>query len=311
MNETIYLAGGCFWGLQKYLDDEVDGIISTEVGYANGYFDTVTYREVCETDTGFCEAVKVIYDTDKISLDSLLNEYYYTIDPTSVNRQGNDTGSQYRTGIYYTTDEQKPVIEASLAELQKSYNKKIAVECLPITKFISAELYHQKYLDKNPYGYCHINFDKIRKLKAAIVDPSLYEKKSAKQLKEILSEKEYAVTQNNEDDAPYGKYSSAENRKGIYTDITTGEPLFSSSDKIDGQNGYPCFSKPIDPNVITEIPDFDDEKVKIISRVGKSYLGYYYKNSVYIINGSSMCFVPYENMESEGYGYLLKNLNFC
>ena len=102
MNETIYLAGGCFWGLQKYLDDEVDGITSTKVGYANGYFDTVTYREVCETDTGFCEAVKVIYDTDKISLDSLLNEYYYTIDPTSVNRQGNDTGSQYRTGIYYT-----------------------------------------------------------------------------------------------------------------------------------------------------------------------------------------------------------------
>ncbi len=308
MYETIYLAGGCFWGLQKYMDSEVDGVIQTETGYANGILETVTYSQLCGGGTGFCETVKVVYDTDKISLSDILKEYYYTIDPTSVNRQGNDIGSQYRTGIYYTNDNQREIIENSLKELQNSYKAKIAVECLPLTKFITAENYHQKYLDKNRGGYCHINFDKIKRLKSAVVNPKLYSRKSTDELKKLLTERQYNVTQNNEDEPPYsGLWDNFD--MGIYTDVTTGEPLFSSKDKVDNGSGYPCFKKPIDPNTLIEIPEANDTDIKILSRVGRAYLGRINSKSLYILNSSSLNFIPYENMEKDGYGYL-KSL-FC
>ena len=180
MKREIYLAGGCFWGLQKYIDSEVNGVISTECGYANGRGEKVTYEEVCSQTTGFCETVKVVYDDNKTSLDDILREYFYTIDPTSVNRQGADIGEQYRTGIYYSDANDAPIVRMALSDLQKGYRVRIAVEEGPIEKFIPAEEYHQKYLDKNPGGYCHINFEKIRKLKAAVVDAALYEKPSGK-----------------------------------------------------------------------------------------------------------------------------------
>ena len=180
MKREIYLAGGCFWGLQKYIDSEVNGVISTECGYANGRGEKVTYEEVCSQTTGFCETVKVVYDDNKTSLDDILREYFYTIDPTSVNRQGADIGEQYRTGIYYSDANDAPIVKRALSDLQKGYRIRIAVEEGPIEKFIPAEEYHQKYLDKNPGGYCHINFEKIRKLKAAVVDAARYERPSGK-----------------------------------------------------------------------------------------------------------------------------------
>ena len=156
--KEIYLAGGCFWGLQKFFD-QFEGVISTEVGYANGpeYTDqhTPSYEEVCR-NSGHAETVKVVYDENRLSLPELLRYYFMVIDPVSVNRQGNDRGIQYRTGIYFTETGQlreiRPVYDAE----QEKAGQPLAVELQPIQNFFPAEEYHQKYLEKNPGGYCHI-----------------------------------------------------------------------------------------------------------------------------------------------------------
>lgn len=152
----IYLAGGCFWGTQHYFDC-LPGVVKTEVGYANGRTANPTYEQVKHENTGHAETVKVVYDQEKITLEELLEWYYKVIDPISVNRQGGDVGIQYRTGIYYTDPAQKDVIEGSLAQLQQQYEQPLAVEAQPLENFYTAEEYHQKYLEKNPGGYCHIS----------------------------------------------------------------------------------------------------------------------------------------------------------
>ena len=154
MMSTIYLAGGCFWGLQKFFD-QFDGVIKTEVGYANGPEKAPTYEDVC-ADSGHAETVKIDYDQHFISLEKLLDYYFMVIDPTSVNRQGHDEGIQYRTGIFYTDENQKPVIREVFEREERKAGAKLAVVVEPLRNFYSAEEYHQKYLEKNPGGYCHI-----------------------------------------------------------------------------------------------------------------------------------------------------------
>ena len=155
--KTLYLAGGCFWGCQKYFD-LIPGVIETEVGYANGPTANPTYQEV-KHHAGHAETVRVVFSPAVLPLQSLLDAYFKIIDPTSVNRQGEDEGIQYRTGIYSTDERDLPVIAEALSALQARYDKPLAVECLPLANFYSAEEYHQKYLEKNPNGYCHIHFD--------------------------------------------------------------------------------------------------------------------------------------------------------
>jgi len=164
--KTIYLAGGCFWGMEKYLS-LIQGIVSTSVGYANGRTENPSYEEVCKNDTGHAETVKVAFDPSKISLGFLLELYYDVIDPTSLNRQGADSGTQYRTGIYYTDEADRKIILDSLTFLQKKYDKPVVIEVKPLDNFYSAEEYHQKYLDKNPGGYCHIGNAKFAKARLA------------------------------------------------------------------------------------------------------------------------------------------------
>lgn len=151
---TIYLAGGCFWGVQKFFD-QFDGVVATEVGYANGPDEVPSYRDVCD-GSGHAETVKIIYDPSIISLTDLLGYYFMIIDPLSVNKQGNDRGIQYRTGIYYTTEDQIAEIEAVYKQQEDKVGADLAVEMEPLKNFYTAEEYHQKYLDKNPGGYCHI-----------------------------------------------------------------------------------------------------------------------------------------------------------
>lgn len=160
--KTLYLAGGCFWGTQKFLD-QFDGVLETEVGYANGKTEAPSYEDVCYKDTGHAETVRVVYDEMKLSTKELLRYYFMTIDPTSVNRQGNDIGTQYRTGVYWPADlpgdeleELQAAIETVLADVRSRYFAPIAVERQPLENFWPAEEYHQKYLDKHPNGYCHI-----------------------------------------------------------------------------------------------------------------------------------------------------------
>ena len=154
--KEIFLAGGCFWGTEHFLG-LIPGVMSTEVGYANSNTPHPSYRQVCTGLTGASETVKVTYDSDRVSLPFLLSLYYKTIDPTSLNRQGNDSGTQYRTGIYYTDPTDSSIILESLQQLQESYTRPIVVETGPLENFYPAEDYHQDYLDKNPSGYCHID----------------------------------------------------------------------------------------------------------------------------------------------------------
>lgn len=168
--KEIYLAGGCFWGTEKYLSF-IKGIVDTEVGYANGNTENPCYEDVCYRDTGHAETVRVLYNPDEASLDFILKLFYDVIDPLAINRQGNDIGAQYRTGIYYTDDQDREIIVNSLKELQKKYNRPIAIEVMQLQNYYPAEEYHQKYLDKNPDGYCHIGAEKFRKAKQA-QDPS-------------------------------------------------------------------------------------------------------------------------------------------
>ena len=153
--KEIYLAGGCFWGTEHYFK-QIDGVVDTEVGYANGTTENPTYKDVCTDKTGFAETVHVTYNADKVSLKFLLEMYFKAIDPTSINRQGHDTGTQYRTGVYYTDSTDEATISKVFDEEQKHIQGKIAVENLPLKNFYKAEDYHQDYLDKNPDGYCHL-----------------------------------------------------------------------------------------------------------------------------------------------------------
>ena len=155
MTKQIHLAGGCFWGTQHFLK-QIRGIISTAVGYANGNTENPTYKEVYTDLTGYAETVSVEYDPAVISLARLLELYFLTIDPTSLNHQGEDEGTRYRTGIYYSSKEDLPTIREAMEREAAKYDKPLAVEVEPLKNFYPAEEYHQDYLDKNPTGYCHI-----------------------------------------------------------------------------------------------------------------------------------------------------------
>ncbi|NMM62622.1 peptide-methionine (S)-S-oxide reductase MsrA [Clostridium sp. P21] len=156
--KKIILSGGCFWGIEEYMS-RIKGVIETKVGYVNGTKEDPSYEEVCRKDTGHAEACYIIYDEELIRLEELLSKFWQIVDPTVVNRQGNDIGHQYRTGIYYTDKKDLPVILSSKNEEQKKYSKKIVTEIEPLSCFYEAEEYHQKYLKKNPGGYCHIKLD--------------------------------------------------------------------------------------------------------------------------------------------------------
>jgi len=231
-----------------------------------------------------------------------------------VNRQGGDHGPQYRTGIYYINDEDLPVIEHSIAQLQKRYTGSIAIEVAPLRGFSLAEEYHQKYLEKNPGGYCHISKPLFEKAAKAVVNPTFYQAPDADTLRQTLTKAQYEVTQNSATESPFQNEFWNTFQSGIYVDITTGEPLFASSDKFESGCGWPSFSKPIDPGVIREKQDLSHgmHRTEVRSRAGNAHLGHVFPDGPqqsgglrYCINSASLRFVPKEAMEGEGYGYLL------
>ncbi len=156
MKHTIYLAGGCFWGVQAYME-KLPGVLETEAGYANGETKNPSYEEVCGKDTGHAETVRVIYDSDILPLSLLLKAFFKVVDPTQLDRQGGDVGKQYRNGVFYVDEADKPVIEDMVAYLQTNYDKTVVTEVKALENFYPAEEYHQQYLNKTPTGYCHIN----------------------------------------------------------------------------------------------------------------------------------------------------------
>ena len=313
--DTIYFAGGCFWGTEHFFK-QIDGVTDTEVGYANSVIPHPTYREVCTGQTQAVEGVRVVYDTAKIDLSYLIRLYLMTIDPTSVNRQGNDAGTQYRTGIYYTTADQQRTAIAELDKEAARHSRPLAVEIKPLINFYSAEEFHQDYLDKNPGGYCHIDpklFEVARNAGrpiAAGVDAGKYSRPSDSELRSHLNGIQYAVTQQNATEAPFSNEYFDEKRPGIYVDITTGEPLFLSSDKFDSGCGWPSFSRPVCPDVIKVKNDSSHgmERTEVRSRVGDAHLGHVFVDGPvdrgglrYCINSASLRFIPLDNMAKEGY----------
>ena len=164
--KEIYFAGGCFWGTEHYFK-LVNGVVETEVGYANGYTENPTYQDVCTDKTGFAETVRIAYDPAVISLEFLTEMYFKAIDPVSVNQQGHDKGTQYRTGIYYTDEADVPTLKAVYNRVQAQVKLRLAVELLPLKNFYKAEEYHQDYLDKNPDGYCHLPLELFEMAKKA------------------------------------------------------------------------------------------------------------------------------------------------
>lgn len=317
--KTIYLAGGCFWGVEKYFS-LIPGVVDTETGYANGKTDNPTYEQVCREGTGHAETVKISYLPEIVSLPFLLEQYYKIIDPVSLNRQGNDTGVQYRTGIYYTDPEDKTAIETSIAALREKIGKTPAIEIAPLKQYSKAEEYHQDYLDKNPGGYCHIPSIRFEEAGKAIdtTASTAYRKKSLEELKKSLTPEQFDVTQNNATEAPFRNAYFDNTKKGIYVDITTGEPLFISTDKFDSGCGWPSFSKPIEPQLIVNKNDSSHGMVRteVRSKTGDAHLGHVFNDGPpdkgglrYCINSASLRFIPIEKMREEGYGDYLPLLS--
>jgi len=308
----IYFAGGCFWGTEHFFK-QVRGVTATETGYANGNIKNPDYEAVSSNTSGFAETVKVSYDPSVISLDLLIELYFKTIDPTSMNQQGNDRGTQYRTGIYYTNKNDLPVIKSDVEKLAKGYKKPVVVEVKPLQNFYKAEDYHQDYLDKNPGGYCHIApelFDVARKANP----PHTYKKPDDKTLRKSLTQEQYEVTQHNATEKPFENQYWNEFREGIYVDITTGEPLFVSTDKYESGCGWPSFSKPISEALVQEKNDDSHgmQRTEVRSKSGNAHLGHVFNDGPqdkgglrYCINSASLKFIPKNEMEKAGYGQYL------
>ena len=310
---VIYLAGGCFWGMEQLMQS-IPGVIDAESGYANGTCEAdADYKTVCKGETGFRETVRVEYDPEQVSLDALLLAYFYVIDPTVQNRQGNDRGSQYQTGVYYTNESARETVKR-IAEIERGRSEKFFVEIGPLKNYYPAEEYHQNYLEKNPNGYCHIPWAEMELFSRLRIDPGDYKKPAAESIRDKLTQEQYRVTQESGTERAFTGEFWNQFEKGIYVDVVTGEPLFSSTDKFESGCGWPAFTKPIEEPAVVELEDNSHgmRRTEVRSRAGDSHLGHVFTgdpespNGVrYCINSASLRFVPYAKMEEEGYGYLL------
>ena len=316
-HREIWLAGGCFWGLEAYLD-KLNGVVYTDVGYANGNTENPTYEQVCYNNTGHAETVYVQYDPQRIDLATLLTYFFKVVDPTTLNRQGNDRGVQYRSGIYYKDPADKALIDQVMSNEQRKHSAKLVTEVAPLRNYYVAEEYHQKYLVKNPGGYCHIDLssldeDPLAKAKAvAAPKPERnYVKPRSEEIRQKLTDKQYQVTQKEGTEAPFDNEYWDNHEPGLYVDVVTGEPLFSSRDKYDSGTGWPSFTKPIAPDAVVNKTDNSlfMERVEARSRVGGSHLGHVFEDGPaeqgglrYCMNSASLRFIPLAQMAEEGYG---------
>ena len=296
----IYLAGGCFWGLEAYVRT-IPGVISTRVGYANGTTSNPTYGEVCTGLTGHAETVEVTYDSWRLSLADLLYLFFDVIDPTRTDGQGPDIGNQYRSGIYYTDQRDRAVVEASLAKVQEHYSLPVRTEATALRCFFVAEESHQSYLEKNPDGYCHIPRTTIANVpkKLALLP----------QIRGLLP-LQYEVTQHEATEPPFDNEFDDFFEPGIYVDVLTGQPLFASSDKYQSGCGWPAFTRPVSDTVIETRPDhkMSRPRVEVRSAWSDSHLGHVFADGPedrgglrYCINSAALKFVPLAEMADQGY----------
>jgi peptide methionine sulfoxide reductase msrA/msrB len=307
--ELATFAGGCFWCIEAAFND-IEGVAEVISGYTGGHRENPSYAEVCSQKTGHLEAIQIKFYPERISYEKLLELFWRQIDPTDTGGQFNDRGETYQTAIFYHSEEQRLAAEISKKALAESkrFDKPISTRILPATSFYPAEEYHQEFHKKNPFRYALYRQGSGRD---AFIKTHWPKKES--DLKEKLTEIQFHVTQENGTEPPFHNEYWDNKQEGIYVDIVSGEPLFSSKDKFDSGCGWPSFTKPLFKSKLKEITDVSHNmtRTEVRSREADSHLGHVFDDGPdptglrYCINSAALRFIPKEDLESEGFGDFL------
>ncbi|MDL4839709.1 peptide-methionine (S)-S-oxide reductase MsrA [Aquibacillus rhizosphaerae] len=314
--EKATFAGGCFWCMVEPFDEQ-PGIETVVSGYTGGTTENPTYEEVCSNTTGHVEAVQITFDPAVFPYKRLLDVFWQQIDPTDPGGQFNDRGESYQTAIFFHNEEQKRVAEDSKQKLEESgkFKKPIVTEILPAATFYPAEEKHQDYYKKQSF---HYRLYKKGSGREDFIKNNWSKKIDKSTLKEKLSPIQYQVTQENGTETPFQNEYWDHDKEGIYVDVVSGEPLFSSQDKYDAGCGWPSFTKPIDRTNVKENMDTTHgmRRIEIRSKDADSHLGHVFEDGPiekgglrYCMNSAAMRFIPKDEMESEGYGDLINLFN--